>query len=993
MKRLLLALSALLLLPALAHAQASITGVVQDTSGAVLPGVTVEVSSPALIEKVRSVVTDGSGQYRLVDLRPGAYTMTFTLAGFNTVRREGIQLSGSFVATVNAEMRVGALEETITVTGETPIVDTQSVRQQRVLGADDIAVLPTGRSVNSLAVLIPGVSTNTQDVGGNVLGSIQPTLTVHGSRSGDSRPVLIDGLSAANNEGSGQYTAYIPNTSSIAEMVVNTSGASAEVSTGGITVNSVPREGGNRFTGTFFGGFSNEALAGDNYSASLKARGLPAPSPQKLFWEVNPGFGGPIKQDKVWFFTAVRALKTQSWVSLLPNANLGKTTLPDAWLYAPDTSKAKTEYDGYYTRSANARITWQWNSKNKFSVFYDDQTRCNCPRRVVNVAPEAGYEFSGFPMNRFATLTWNSPVTSKMLLEAGFSNHGERWYLNRGANSNDPNLIPVTEQSTGLIYHGPRPASKNVSFPTFFEALGSVRASLTYVTGRHSMKVGMNDMWASKQYDVVHNPPGLTYRFNNGVPNQLEQTAAPFTSKTNLKADMGIYAQDTWTVKRLTMNLGLRYEYFNNYYPAQTLGPTLFTPDRNVSFPRGKIATWKDLDPRLGASYDLFGNGKTAVKASLSRYTVGNSLTGIYGDAVNPVENVAFQTTRSWNDANRNFYPDCDLKSPAANGECGAMANAAFGSPRSATQYDPKVLNGFGVRPFNWELSASVQHEIVPRVAVNVGYFRRWYGNFAVTDNRAVEASDYTRYSIVSPVDSRLPNGGGDTVSGLYDLNPNKLGQVSPYLTFAKNYGTQYEHWDGLDFTLNARLGPDASLQGGFSTGRTVADACDVVSKLPEMTLTINGASVPATTWAPYCHVSEDFQGQFKLAGAYTVPKVDVLVSGAFQSLPGVPVTANYVVTSAAAQQTLGRPLTGASNVQVNLVEPGTMWGDRLNQLDLRFGKVLKAAQARSTVSLDLFNALNANPVRTLSTAYASWLRPQAILPARYAKISVQFDF
>src|SRR5688572_12983662 len=153
-------------LPVLAHAQASITGVVRDTSGAVLPGVTVEAASPALIERVRSSTTDSTGQFRIVDLQPGSYTVTFTLTGFNVVKREAIELTGSFTALVNAEMPLGSLEETITVTGESPIVDVQSTRRQQVLERDVISAIPTGRNYYGLAVLVPGITTATNDVGG-----------------------------------------------------------------------------------------------------------------------------------------------------------------------------------------------------------------------------------------------------------------------------------------------------------------------------------------------------------------------------------------------------------------------------------------------------------------------------------------------------------------------------------------------------------------------------------------------------------------------------------------------------------------------------------------------------------------------------------------------------------------------------------------------------------------------------------------------------------
>jgi hypothetical protein len=266
------------LLPAAAFAQASIAGVVRDTSGAVLPGVTVEASSPALIERTRTVVTDGSGQYRVVDLRPGTYVVTFTLTGFSTVRRDGVALAGSAVATVNAELRVGALEETITVTGEAATVDVQSVNQQRVLGKEVIDAIPSGRMVNSLAVLIPGVTSDIKEVGGTNFGQLSPQLSIHGGRPGDGR-FTVDGLSPAAAEGNGQYSGSLPNMTAAQEVTIDTSGASAESATDGVVVNLVPREGGNQFKGTFFGAGAWSGLQSSNFTDELKARGLATPNP------------------------------------------------------------------------------------------------------------------------------------------------------------------------------------------------------------------------------------------------------------------------------------------------------------------------------------------------------------------------------------------------------------------------------------------------------------------------------------------------------------------------------------------------------------------------------------------------------------------------------------------------------------------------------------------------------------------------------------------
>src|SRR5205823_1046028 len=266
----LLVLSVLLLLPSAAYAQAAITGVVKDASGGVLPGVTVEAASPALIEKVRSVVSSDTGQYRIVDLRPGTYSVTFTLPGFSTVKREGIELTGTFVATVNAELRVGALEETITVTGETPIVDVQSAKVQQTVSKEILSAIPSSRNAAGIQALVPGMS-NTTDSGGITGVMTGAAGSIHGGRANDSR-TYSDGNNtgwAGGNAGGGNT----PNVAGAQEVVLSTSGGLGEAETSGVILNVIPRDGGNTFSGQFTASGANDKMQGSNYTQSLQDQG------------------------------------------------------------------------------------------------------------------------------------------------------------------------------------------------------------------------------------------------------------------------------------------------------------------------------------------------------------------------------------------------------------------------------------------------------------------------------------------------------------------------------------------------------------------------------------------------------------------------------------------------------------------------------------------------------------------------------------------------
>jgi hypothetical protein len=344
--------------------------------------------------------------------------------------------------------------------------------------------------------------------------------------------------------------------------------------------------------------------------------------------------------------------------------------------------------------------------------------------------------------------------------------------------------------------------------------------------------------------------------------------------------------------------------------------------------------------------------------------------------------------------------PQCDLLSPIANGECGAMANANFGQPVPGNTYDPDLMHGFGKRGYNWEFATGIQHEVLPRTALDLSYFRRTYGNFRVTDNRVLSAADFDKFDFTAPSDPGLPDGGGYTVQGMYNLNPAKFGLASDnFVTLASHYGKQVEYWHGVDVNVTARYIKGLLVQGGTSTGRTITDNCDVLAKVPEPleSRSANSGLVTVANVVPFenCHVATNWLTQVKFLGSYTVPRLDMLVSGTVQSLPGPEVQANYALPTAVAARTLGRPLSGgAANVTVGLIKPGTQFGDRVNQVDVRIGKRLHLARMRETVSLDLYNALNVNSILAQNNTFGSaWRRPLQIMPPRFAKVSLQLDF
>jgi hypothetical protein len=1022
-------LASVTLLPAAAFAQGAIAGVVKDASGAVLPGVTIEASSPVLIEKVRTVVSDGSGNFRVENLRPGSYSVTFTLPGFSTVKRDDIPVSGSGVTQTDAVLRVGAVAETITVTGETPLVDIASTKKEVVLDHDSIQALPSSRQYFTLARVAPSTVGGGSDVGGAGIADVGQSLTSHGSKAVDQR-VTLNGLSIMTLQAGGNIGGQQPDVGSAAEIAVDTSSLSAEQATGGVRINFIPKDGGNTFGNSTYFTVANESMQGTNYTDALKAAGLATPTKIDSTWDLNESLGGPIKKDKVWFWFSTRFNKTSAYAGIFANKNAYN---PNAWTYVADPN-SPAENRGKVQQN-NLRITWQASPKIKVAFEQKIDAWCNCPTFIgATRAPEAGND-RRFPRLRQEHVEYTQTITDRLLLEFVGMHLFERWgnmdlrdesnggSLDSASAAAIQNMIPVTEQSTGLIYRSyaatPNGGLNNTLVPNF-----TYRVAASYVTGTHTFKTGWNDTFGYlNTYNYTYQP--IMYTFLNGSPTSLTEFATPFMSMSEENHDFGVFAQDTWKLNRATVIGAIRYDWFKTGFPAQTVtagSPLLGLANRNLSFPASDNISWKDITYRTGFVYDIRGAGKSAIKVAANKYLLGQTLNG-FGVSPNPVNSLQVNTTRSWADSNRNFAVDCNLASPSAQNltasggdNCGAIANSAFGTSIPGATFDPDLLTGWGHRASNWEFSAGIQQQLPGRMSLDVSYFRRIWQNFPVVDNVLAGASDFQQFTMTVPTDPRLPGGGGNQLT-YYNVNPNKLGQTQNYNTLSDKYGEEYEHWNGVDVSVSGRLQNGLRFQAGTSTGRTVADNCAIIAQVPEM-LTNGPANAGGTAAAgaqlatQFCHLVEPWLTNFKALVVYTVPKIDVQLSATFRSVPGITNTngngaggvqpsglaANFVATNAylAANSNLGRLLTGtttpAQNTTLQIVNPDTVYLDRDQQLDFRVGKVLKYRGLRSTISLDLYNLLNSSTILTANAAFAAWQTPLTISNPRLMKISVTLD-
>jgi len=1006
-----LAVLGLLVTPAAVLAQGSITGTVRDSSGAVLPGVTVEASSAVLIEKVRSTVSDADGQYRVVDLRAGTYAVTFTLPGFSTVRREGIELSGTFVATLNVQLSVGQLQETIVVTGESPIVDVQSVNRQTTMDNELINSIPAARSYGGLMTLMP----NTVVQGGAASNAqVAPNMVVFGGAGGRSNEgrLQVDGLSVGTAFNGAGVSAYVADVNNVQEIVLTASGGLGESEAGGPVLNLVPKEGGNTITGQIDFSQVTKGMIGSNYTDQLRQRGLTTPGAYTGLFDYSLGLGGPIKRDRLWFFTQIRNEGYEQTVpGMFANLNAGDAT---KWTYVPD--RTRPAYGAAKFQTTALRLTLQLNQRNKLTGFWDEQTPCEgagatadseacrhseegqvicagaspTPACSATASPDVGaYRDVG---QRVQQGRWTSTVTNNLLLEAGLGTYMSRWGGEPMPGSN-PNLIRVTDQClvgsgvvgqpcehgiANLVYRAP-------SWGTGWVLVANYKGSAALVAGAHSMKFGYQGSHLGDDRTNFLNDQFLTYRFNNGVPNQFTQNINHYKTLQRVRTT-AFYAQDAWTLNRFTFQGAIRYDRAWSYFPEQTIGPVRFFPNAKT-YPHQMGSAYNDISPRGGVAVDLFGTGKTSLKFNFGRYLEAAQNGGFF-ITNNPVNRLSTTSARSWTDSNRNFIVDCDLMSQAAQnlsatgGDVCGTGNANFGTEVASSTLDPTLTKGWGVRTGDWQWGASLQHEVLPRISAEVSYQRRWLLNFSATDNRNVSAADYDSFALTVPTDPRLPNGGGGTIPNLFNITSVANTRLTDnFVTLADRFGDQTQSTDSVSLNVTARPRFGLTMQGGFNYAKTTFDSCDVRAVLPE--------SSPTNPW---CNTSTSLLRMTAL-GSYVVPKVDVQLAFTLRSDAGAPLNANF--TASPANTTLGRPFAGASQtITVNLIEPGTLYGDRVNQLDLRVSKLLRFGRTRSSVGLDVVNLMNANPVLTYNQAFTStWLRPNSVLQPRFVKVSAKLNF
>jgi hypothetical protein len=990
--------------PALAAAQSSFTGTVRDTSGAVLPGVTVEASSPVLIEGSKTDVTDSGGQYRITDLRPGVYTVTFTLPGFKQQRLEKVELRVDFVGTLNGTLEVGAIEEAITVTGASPTVDVSSNSKVEVMTAEILEQVPTGRTIQGLAQLVSGVSLNVPDVGGS--RAMQQTYMSTRGLTSANNIVTVDGLMVNGLDGDGAVQQYF-NQAMMEEMSYQTSGAGADVSPGGVRMNIVPKDGGNRFSGAFFSAWTDKAWQSDNLSQDIIDRGLRFGPGVDRIYDFNLAVGGPIKRDRLWFFSSGRMWSV--------NAPVADTFVPPSGsnyrqAVAGCRSGAlscETGIDDQKIKSALLRLTWQITPKHKFSVYYDEIDKYRGHGMNAGDDPNTSSQIWTSPRYNSAAAKYTGTWTNQLLAEAGYSFNYEEYVI---TNQDGVNQVPfspawyanasrrdqnVTALTNGLANWGGR-------YPDRFNMMGA----LSYITGAHNIKAGIQYNWG----------PYVNTREANGDLQQVYAgtAAAPFTNpvtvtvyntplryQEKLNADIGVFIQDSWALNRLTVNTGLRWEYLSHEVAEQESGHGRFVNARQ--FAAIPMPTWKDFAPRVGVVYDLFGNSKTALKASFNRYN--ESRTTQFATKYNPLALTSASLT--WSDLNGDDIAQGERGCTFQTAGCEinfAQLPANFGV-RSLAEVDPDFQ-----RTYNLEYTGGIQHELFPRVSVAATYYRRQFYDLPVSDNLLRTPADYRGVQVVSPLDGE--------VFTAYTVAANKLTAVQDFDTNASSDRKQI--YNGGDFTFNARLPGGGTAFGGFTMERTLRVTCDEPDD---------------PNFLRFCDDRENdipWLKQFKFAGTYPV-KWGIQASFSFQSINGRPI-GGYSGTAAADRNRIAGPgygdvgspigtrwlinrnqtypanclapctpgaviIPGMTEAQLILpLKPGGQeLLDRINQLDLSLAKWFEIGSGRRVqLQADLFNVMNANPVlgwRSVNFGTAAYGGVSGILNPRVLRLGAQLKW
>jgi hypothetical protein len=619
------------------------------------------------------------------------------------------------------------------------------------------------------------------------------------------------------------------------------------------------------------------------------------------------------------------------------------------------------------------RLTWQMTPKNKITAHYDRYPKQKYHEMGALTDPETAAARRDWRHALYYTgsVKYTSTVTSRLLLEAGYSTNIEYLYIGYQPGVRKDRFTPEWYSTIGKVevispgvstrfaaWDG-RTSPANAIDPKKYV----ISTTLSYVTGSHSFKTGFQ--WGFGSYVLEYDINGdFVQRYRDGRPDVVRIYNTPVRSEEFLNGDVGLYAQDSWRIRRFTLTPGVRFEVFRGQISDQDVAAGRFVPARHFN----KVACmpcWVDVTPRFGVSYDFFGNARTALKATVNKYMAGQTLA--YAQRYNPLQ---LQTDdRTWNDLNNDNI--------AQENEIGPSNNNQFGLPVFTRQPDPDLR-----REYDLEYSLGIQHELLRGLAVSGSWFHRGRHNQLRTDNILIGFNDYTPVNVVNPLN-------GEVITA-YNLKREKQGLVQQIDYNSEDSEKRWRSYNGFELGANGRL-RGASFFAGWTFDKTINVQCDTVDNPNSLR---------------FCDQSTlglPFLQEFKLAGSYLLPW-DLQVNAGFQSYPGenLPATWSIGRTTRYAANCTGPCTPGAlvipgltpSSLSIALIAPGTRWYGRLNQFDLGFRKLVRVGKYQYSGQFDLFNVANSNYVKSQTTTWGSaFNRPLSTLQPRTLRLAVQMRF
>jgi carboxypeptidase family protein/TonB-dependent receptor-like protein len=950
----------LLMMSVGAHAQVqtgSIAGVVTDSSNLILPGATVSLSGEKLIGGVQTQTTDAIGAYRFDRLPPGSYHVKFELQGFKSIERDDIRVSAAFVATVAAKLEVGSVSETITVTGESPTVDTKSNLQQTVMTQEILEGVPSGRDPWSIAKIIPGVQVSTYDVGGTQ--SIQQSsLSSHGSSTNDVS-YNIDGATVNWPGGGGGATMLYYDQGMFEEVNYMTSAIPAEVMVGGVSINMVTKDAGNKWRGDTRYSYSNGCasptnptpgcLESDNLQPGIASGTLPATllgNPTQTTYDFNLAGGGALVTDRLWVNGSIRR-----WtVNKLVNArNPDKTQAIDDNLLKNYSGKA------VFSASADQKIVFSYNWNNKIRGHRRDTNQFQPDiASVVQTNPAS------------STQARYTGIRNKVVFESSVSYmNGETDYNYQPGTPSTAYRVEDSALNTA-IGAAQRQEYQPNSRAEFDNVVSYSKSGLG---GDHLIKGGVQfaRLYFDDKYTVLND---MFLQYNNGKATSVTEYNTP-TEGVNVDREIGFFLQDAWSLaSHLTVNLGLRVDHNVGILPAQSTPGGQFVAAQSIpqSTPINQnLAVW-----RAGLVWDPLGDGKTALKTSYSRYGLQVGIDRVTN--VNPFSNATRSCT--WTDPNGDGIPQASEIS-----NCGAFPglNVHYAGPDGPSW------------PFSDEITAGIERQVMPDMRIGVMYYHRTNRNQIGTRNTAVPPSDYTAATV------SIPNGpNGATTATLYNLS--NVAFNSQTLLILDNQPYLDTVYNGVEFTASKRLSHRWQMVAGLTVGKNTGGLNSSNGQASTISSTTGGdLNDPNTLTYGNGIVGNDSPVAFRLSGSYQAPW-NLLVAGTLISNSGFPYISTYSVTKAAFPGICTSGCAGGlvrSSQFVFLSDRGDERLPAVTQIDLRVSRSFRFGQNRRIVpQIDLFNVGNSyTPTSVVAAVGPTWRQPSAIISPRIARVGFSINF